>query len=276
MYVKECKWCEELISVEKQQSFASHVACCEKNPNFKKRKERLSKLYKGSTKVKRVKEIRNCLRCNTDFEVEATISEFERDKKKQILKKYCSDACSRKRTLSEETKNKIRNSLISNGNMYLPPKRDKKVIEFFCIKCGQVGFNHNYRDQKYHKECWLEISGGLKRGSSRGKSGWYKGFWCDSSYELVYLIYCIENDIKIERNKKGFDYFYENKKHLFYPDFIVNGKYVEIKNFESDLTDAKIKDFPYEIDVIYKDRIKPFLNYVKEKYGKNFIDLYEK
>jgi hypothetical protein len=182
MYIKECKWCEGLISVKNQQGFASHVACCDKNPNFEKRRENLSKLYKGTNKVDRVKEIRNCLRCSSKFEVEGTLSEFERDREKQIFKKYCSGKCSRQRTLSKETKQKIRNSLISNGNMFTPPKRDKRVIEFTCLKCEKVGFNHNHRDQKYHKECWLEISGGIKKGSSRGKSGWYKGYCCDSSY----------------------------------------------------------------------------------------------
>jgi hypothetical protein len=275
MYIKECKWCKKLISVEKQQGFASHVACCDENPNFEKRKENLSKLFKGCNKVDRVLEIRNCLRCNTKFEVEATISEFERDKNKQILRKYCSDKCSRQRTLSEETKSKIRNSLILNGNMFTPPKRDKKIIQFTCLKCGECGVNQKYREQKYHKKCWLEISGGIKKGSSRGKSGWYKGYWLDSSYELAYLIYCIDHNIKIERNKKGFEYFYKNKKHLFYPDFIVNDEYVEIKNFESDLTNAKISYFPYEIKVIYKKDIKIYLDYVVGKYGKNFISLYE-
>lgn len=275
MYIKECKWCIETISVNNQQSFASHVACCVKNPNFEKRKENLSKLYKGYNKVDRIKEIRNCLRCSLEFEVEATLSEFERDKKYPKLKKYCSGKCSRQRKLSSESKEKIRKSLVSNGNMFTPPKRNKKIIEFTCLVCGKNGNNHNYRNQKYHKECWLEISGGIKLGSSRGKSGWYKGYWCDSSYELAYLIFCLDNKIKIERNKKGFEYVFNDEKHLFYPDFIVNDEYIEIKNFESELTNTKVKYFPHKIEVIYKYEIKPYLNYVKDKYGKNFINLYE-
>jgi hypothetical protein len=93
---------------------------------------------------------------------------------------------------------------------------------------------------------------------------------------LAFLIYCLENDIKIERNREGFEYVFENKKHLFYPDFIIDGKYVEIKNFESDLTDAKILYFPHEIKVYYRQTIQSYLNYVRDKYGKKFISLYEK
>lgn len=41
---------------------------------------------------------------------------------------------------------------------------------------------------------------GPKRGGGRGKSGWYKGFWCDSSWELAFLIYHLEHEIPISRN----------------------------------------------------------------------------
>jgi hypothetical protein len=42
--------------------------------------------------------------------------------------------------------------------------------------------------------------GGYVKGSGRGKKGWYKGFFCDSSYELAYLIYCLDHQINIKRN----------------------------------------------------------------------------
>ena len=89
------------------------------------------------------------------------------------------------------------------------------------------------------------------------------------------MIFNIDNNIKIERNNKGFEYYYNDEKHLFYPDFIVNDEYVEIKNYRSDITDSKLKYFPYKIDIIYKDTIKKYLEYVKDKYGKDFIKLYE-
>lgn len=36
MYENRCKWCNKMIVVEKQQSFAGHVATCLKNPKSKK------------------------------------------------------------------------------------------------------------------------------------------------------------------------------------------------------------------------------------------------
>lgn len=269
MYNKECKWCNELIEVEKQPLFALHVANCKSNPSFEKKKLELSIRYKGKLKSERIKLQKVCPKCGDNFEIVATESEIRRGK----TKNFCSRKCGNSRNLSDETKSKISKSL--QGNIPYN-KGNKKIYEVPCLKCGQIIFSERDRKgRKYHKECWLSISGGVRKGSSRGKSGWYKGYWCDSSYELAYLIYCLENDIKIERNKEGFEYVFENTKHLFYPDFIVEGIYVEIKNFESDLTDSKISYFPHEIKVYYKDTIQPYLKYVKDKYGKNFIYLYE-
>jgi hypothetical protein len=286
MYKKECKWCNELIEVEKQPLFALHVANCKSNPNLETRKQKASLRFKGVLKSERIKIEKVCPKCGDNFEIVATESEIRRNK----VKKFCSRKCGNSRNFTEETKKKIGKSLIEGGKRFAPdnkgrkyerrngiPLNSKKNNDFTCLHCGKIGKSSNYKkDQKYHKECWLKISGGLKEGTSRGKSGWYKGYWCDSSYELAFLIYCLENDIKIERNREGFDYVFENKKHLFYPDFIIDGKYVEIKNFESDLTDAKILYFPHEIKVYYRQTIQSYLNYVRDKYGKKFISLYEK
>ena len=56
------------------------------------------------------------------------------------------------------------------------------------------------------------LSGGLRKGSGRGKKGRYKGYWCDSSWELAWVIYNIEHNIKFDRNNVGFEYEYKGKK----------------------------------------------------------------
>lgn len=111
-----------------------------------------------------------------------------------------------------------------------------------------------------------------------GKSGRYKGYWCDSSWELAFVIYNIDHKIKFERNFKSFEYEFENKKRSYFPDFIMeDGTYIEIKNYNTAKTLAKYKFFPHKLKIILgRDGIKPYLNYVINKYGKNFIELYEK
>lgn len=296
MYIKNCKWCEKDITVEKQCLFALHVCNCDSNPNKAIKIEKLKLLLTGKEKTKRIILKQNCPKCGDLFEIIITESQYKRNK----YKKYCSSKCSHSKNWTEEHKKKLSETCknservkiankkngedrikksLEQGDKFLYIKSERLIIkEYICEHCGEIikSIRHGKKIQKYHKECWLKISGGLKIGSSRSKHGWYKGYWCDSSYELAFLIYNLEHDIEIERNRKGYEYYYKNKKHKFYPDFRVDGKLVEIKNFRSELTDAKLNSVDEEIKIYYKDTIKPYINYVVDKYGKKFIELYEK
>ena len=53
--------------------------------------------------------------------------------------------------------------------------------------------------------------------------------YLDSFPELCVYLYCIKNNIKIERNAKRFQYSYENKKHYCFVDFKINDELIEIK-----------------------------------------------
>ena len=117
--------------------------------------------------------------------------------------------------------------------------------------------------------------GGITRGGGRGKKGWYKGFWCDSSWELAFVIYNIDNSIEFIRNQEKFKYTYNGVQKSFYPDFIVGNIYVEIKGYNSDEWKQKLKEFPHEIVVLYQEEMKLYLDYVKNKYGDDFIKLYD-
>jgi hypothetical protein len=124
-------------------------------------------------------------------------------------------------------------------------------------------------------------SGGLRKGSGRGKKGWFKGYWCDSTWELAWVIYNIEIGTKFERNKIGFKYIYNNKEHTYYPDFESNGKFIEIKGRRnyfglSEKEKMKIDSFEGELVILFEPDMQTILDYVIEKYGKNYHDLYEK
>jgi hypothetical protein len=117
--------------------------------------------------------------------------------------------------------------------------------------------------------------GGYRKGSGRGKNGRYKGYWCDSSWELAYIIYNLDNNIKFERNKKKFPYKYNNMQHWYYPDFKENDYFVEVKGWITEQTKEKIKQFPYKLKVLYKNEMKDIIDYVVNKYGINYIRLYD-
>lgn len=119
--------------------------------------------------------------------------------------------------------------------------------------------------------------GGYRRGSGRGKKGWYKGYWCDSSWELAWIIYQLDNGISFKRNTKKFTYIYRKRNRRWLPDFILkDGTYVEVKGYFTKQAKAKISSFKKKLLVVGKKEISPILKYVESKYGKDFIKLYGK
>lgn len=116
--------------------------------------------------------------------------------------------------------------------------------------------------------------GGYIKGSGFGKSGRYGGVWCDSSWELAYLLYHLDHDIPIERNREKFTYTFEGKTHKYTPDFVVGGELIEIKGVVNPRALAKIHQCTREVILITKTEISPYLEYATTKYGKNFIELY--
>lgn len=115
---------------------------------------------------------------------------------------------------------------------------------------------------------------GYHEKSGRGKSGRYKNIWCDSSWELAFVIWCQDNNKNIKRNTEKFQYIWENKKKNYIPDFIVDGELIEIKGWSTNQWKAKELQVK-NITVFYKDKMKPILDYVVKNYGKNFIKLYD-
>lgn len=120
-----------------------------------------------------------------------------------------------------------------------------------------------------------EVGGGYRIKSGRGKKGRYKGIWCDSSWELAWVIYNIDHGLNFQRNTDFFNYTFNDKIRKYYPDFKIGHKYIEIKGYFTDQFKAKIENFVDELEVIDKNGIKHFLDYVIGKYGKDFINLYD-
>lgn len=253
------------------------------------KKESIEK--RTQTELKKWKEYEvTCYTCNTPF----TVKEYDVKKPKKE-KYFCCRSCSNVRVWTEENRKKLSeaakksekvkraNKIIAENNKGFKTINGVKItamtmIDTPCSYCGEPITHKENVVRTHHKECWLKCSGGIRKGSSRGKSGTYMGYHCDSSYELAWVIYQLEHNSPFQRNKEGFKYVYSGVNHTYYPDFILPDKsYVEIKNFKSELTDAKIKYFPHKIIVLYKEEIKEkILPYVISKHGKNFTVLYEK
>ena len=123
--------------------------------------------------------------------------------------------------------------------------------------------------------------GGFKeRSNSRKyKFGTYKGYYCDSSWELAFLVYNIDHGIQTIRNTEAFPYEYEGKVRKYYPDFIIDGVYYELKGIVTERELAKINQFPKELKIIMitQKEIQKYISYCKITYGNDFVStLYDR
>lgn len=184
---------------------------------------------------------------------------------------YCSEQCYPNNTINKKNK------------YYQNPNR--------CNYCGNVlPYEHRHRTYCGNDCRYKSLSRKQRTNYKEGKLdhitvnhtykyGTYQGISCDSSWELAFVIYNIDHNIKFKRNKSiSFEYEYKGEIHNFFPDFIVGDTFVEIKNRHSDITDCKINGVPENVKfkIIYSKGIKKYLDYVFEKYGPNWIELYDR
>ena len=108
------------------------------------------------------------------------------------------------------------------------------------------------------------------------KRGWYKDIWCDSSWELAYVLYATDHNIKFIRNKEYFEYMWEDCKHHYTPDFYLpeTDTYVEIKGYYDAKAQAKKEQFTKNLVIYQYPEMKYILDYVINTYGQDFTSLY--
>ncbi len=223
-----------------------------------------------------------CKKCGKEYTLELTDSEY----KNQKYKKYCSRSCANSRVMTEEVRLKISKTVNKLAKetpelfLTMPSKT------YICKYCGKPFKNKDERDTTSRSYCsesckkrWLEEKwkpkmGGYRKGSGHGKSGWYKGIYCDSSWELAFVIYHTDHNLNIIRCKDKRIYEYCGKKHVYIPDFITDEGIIEIKGYKTKQWEAKKKYNP-DVKVLYKQDIQFYLDYVVKKYGNDYIKLYD-
>ena len=134
------------------------------------------------------------------------------------------------------------------------------------------------RKEKISRAMKQKHCGGIRHGSGRGKKGWYKGFYCRSTYELVYVIYNLDHNIDFTPCTKTYNYVWEDETHKYYPDFeLKDGTIVEIKGYMTDRVKVKfdaIKDRPKQL--LFRENLDYAFDYVYKNYEFSSLeDLYE-
>lgn len=203
--------------------------------------------------------------------------------------KFCSIICRNTRKHSEATKQKLRDAVKRNGltgavlidstTKHLEAIRYYVKHPKFCKICGaRISYKRRYSSETCGShECKYKNCGGFRHESrkTKSKSGYYKGIWCDSTWELAFVIFCIDHNIPFSRNVTGFQYLYNGKYHKFYPDFIINNRmYIEIKGMRDPINDAKQKSVPHPIKFLYYADLQNCFEYCRVKYKANRNKLY--
>lgn len=259
------------------------------------RKETLRKTQKQkSEKLSKQKQAKQ------DLEKQIWIQEQHKCEKcgKIMTEKYgsgrfCSRVCSNSRPHSKETKLKISASLKATDSTFMQNRNEKHyyILDQYshnpsiCVICGKP-LSYNKRNRQTcsedclrklfsfkSKESVIKHNGNINpHPNKKCKTGSYKGIHFDSSWELAFIVYHIDHFIPFKRNTTGFTYIWKNCQHLYYPDFIINNEYYEIKNFWTPIVQVKFDYFPknYSLKILYKSDMKPYLDYCIQTYGKDF------
>jgi len=203
-------------------------------------------------------------------------------------KKFCNRSCAAKYNNKKRTENgwtpsiehRVKVSLKLSGRK-CPSKTKGKLLAprdtRICPECNSPFTILSSKKQKYcSTPCRQKNMGGYREGSGKSKSGYYKGIYSGSTYELVWIIYQIDHNIPFERFNQILKY--NNKKYM--PDFLQNDNIVEIKGYEREqLVDIKnniAKQHGYKVTVLRKKDLEKEFNWVKQNYKyKQLYELYD-
>lgn len=274
-----CKFCGK--EFKSGQSLGAHIIGCKLNPKSNNLRKKISKSKTLERKERKI----ICKVCGKEFIIICTDNDFNKKKYKQT----CSAECAHKLT-SLNTNKEIKNKNISKSlsGKFINQKPHIHICEYCGKEFEQQLYNGRFSRNKYCSiDCLnngrhYKLSCNAKKSNLGGynpnsikkhKHGNYNGIHYDSSWELAFLIYCFEHNISVQRCCEVRTYIdkHGNKKR-YYPDFIIDGTIYEIKGFEDD--NAKLKSqYNPDIKVLKYDKIKPYLDYVTNKYGENFYDM---
>lgn len=189
---------------------------------------------------------------------------------------FCSKSCANSRQWSPEDKKKLSLALKGKPSPHLGKTRGTKINKI-CQECSKEFLDSPANRKKYCSlTCSRKNAGGYRENSGRAKTGYYKGIYCGSTYELCWLIYQLDHNLEVSRFSGSLEY--KGKKYI--PDFLQNGKIVEIKGYESQQSvDTKTKvanALGYEVLLLRKEDLNSCFEWVKKQYNTSkFFELYD-
>lgn len=113
------------------------------------------------------------------------------------------------------------------------------------------------------------VNAAMRPHGPQGKKGFADGERFDSRWEFAFYKYQKEHGAVVTRNHTdNFPYTDENGKlRKFYPDFIVNGMYYEVKGWMRPSDHCKMDQNP-NVNFVFGDDIKPMIKWLNKFHPK--------
>jgi hypothetical protein len=210
--------------------------------------------------------MKTCPKCGTEHDKPGT---------------FCSRTCANSRVRTDDLKRQVSHALA--GRVGKNANKGKQLVERLTKNCETCGSLFSFTPSQYkkfcNKDCWKKQAGGYREGSGRAKTGYYKGIYCGSTYELCWVIYSLDHGVDFIR--------FPGKLSLngitYYPDFLLgdNKTIVETKGYESNDSVSKKTEVAellgYNVVVLRKNDLAHIFEYVQVTYGtKKYHLLYDK
>ena len=209
--------------------------------------------------------------------------EFENDTNRKFCSRTCANSHIQTKEINEKRSKTCKIRGVSNSfKRYAKNKYNNNVAVYKlnpskCKICNNI-LDYEDRNKKTCKKCRKlsqKGTGGYREGSGRSKFGYYKGIYCGSTYELVYVIYRLDHNLPIKR----FEGKLTNGILTYIPDFVEDDTIIEIKGFYKKAVDLKCnlaRSNGYKIKVLYKKDLQKEFDWVKNHYKyKNLQELYD-
>lgn len=117
-------------------------------------------------------------------------------------------------------------------------------------------------------QCRKLNAGGYREGSGRSKTGYYKGIYSGSTYELVWIIYQLDHNISFKRFPSILKASFTSRRYML--DFLQEGNIIEIKGFETlSSVEEKVriaKSNGYSVILKYREDLQQEFEYVCSTY----------
>jgi hypothetical protein len=209
--------------------------------------------------------------------------------------------CPMQNPLVKETsrRNQIEKYGVPNISMLesIKKKKETTFLEHYDTKTSLI----NPEEMKKIKQTCIEKYGvdnpfKSKEITSRMKRKYIcDGIYFDSSWEVAVYLYCRDHHLNFRVHPEPKEYFVEKEKHLYYPDFEIEGDLIEVKGdmqideggntiphpalVKKEGLDSLKEQIlaknecmrKWDVKVWSSEKIKFYLDYVKEEYGLSYL-----